>query len=212
MKISVKHRQIAALIVNAAIVVMEIIGTYLSACRGGIRMFIFYTDDSNILTLITSIVFCIFSVRCLIAEKNEIPLAVKVLRYTSTCCLTVTLVVVLTILIPMSGPDGVQNMLFRNAALFHHLLCPLAAIISFLFLESNPPLKPVHTAYALIPTGIYAVISMSLNIAKVMDGPYPFLHVYEQPVYMTIIWSVVILGGAYILSLLLRIGNKKFSA
>ena len=36
-----------------------------------------------------------------------------------------------------------------------------------------------------------------------MVGPYPFLFVYEQPWYMSIIWSVVMLGGSYLLAYLL---------
>jgi hypothetical protein len=44
-----------------------------------------------------------------------------------------------------------------------------------------------------------------------MDGPYPFLHVYEQPVYMSIIWFAAILGGAYFMAWLLLKANKKCS-
>ena len=48
---------------------------------------------------------------------------------------------------------------------------------------------------------------------RVVEGPYPFLRVYEQPVYMSIIWVIVILGSAYgiaflLASLLNRLTNR----
>ena len=47
-------------------------------------------------------------------------------------------------------------------------------------------------------------------IAKVIEGPYPFLYVYKQPVYMSVLWCVIILGGAYLIALLLWLTGKKF--
>ena len=65
----------------------------------------------------------------------------------------------------------------------------------------------------MLPTLIYALILMALNLMRVVEGPYPFLRVYEQPVYMSIIWVIVILGSAYgiaflLASLLNRLTNR----
>ena len=61
----------------------------------------------------------------------------------------------------------------------------------------------------LLPTIGYAIIALILNFAKLLYGPYPFLHVYEQPVYMSFVWLVVILSMAYVLALILRVINGK---
>ena len=43
-----------------------------------------------------------------------------------------------------------------------------------------------------------------LNIAKLYVGPYPFLHVYEQPVYMTVFWIFAIIGGNVLIARLVQ--------
>ena len=43
-----------------------------------------------------------------------------------------------------------------------------------------------------------------LNIAKLYVGPYPFLHVYEQPVYMSVFWILAIIGGNVLIARLVQ--------
>ena len=61
----------------------------------------------------------------------------------------------------------------------HHLLCPLLSLFSFMFLEDYK-LKLNNIKYPVIITTIYGFILILLNIFKVIDGPYPFLRVYNQ--------------------------------
>ena len=56
----------------------------------------------------------------------------------------------------------------------------------------------------------YAIVFITLNILKVYEGPYPFLMVYKQPVYMSIIWFILIVGGAFgIGKLIMWIKNRQ---
>lgn len=50
----------------------------------------------------------------------------------------------------------------------------------------------------------YLAAAVILNILRVMEGPYPFLLVYAQPWYLSVLWCVVILGIAAILALGVR--------
>ena len=59
------------------------------------------------------------------------------------------------------------------------------------------------TYISLLPTAVYAVCSTTGNALKIMNGPYPFLRVYEQPLYMSVIWFVLILSLAYIIALVI---------
>ena len=93
--------------------------------------------------------------------------------------------------------------------LYMHTLCPILAIISFIFFERQTKITQKQTYYALIPTLIYAVIIITLNITKNVYGPYPFLHLYEQSVYTSIIWTIVMMGGAYLLAWLLKLLQNK---
>jgi hypothetical protein len=93
--------------------------------------------------------------------------------------------------------------------LYYHLICPVAAIIVFIFFEEGLELNTKNAFLAMIPTITYAAIFLTLNIMKVLEGPYPFLYVYEQPFYMSVIWFVVILGGAYFIAWLTLFANAK---
>ena len=205
-------RQIAALAANLIIIIMEILGLRLSIQQSGLSLFQYYTQDSNLLALFACAFCAGYNIRNLRRGGTALPVWVKLFKYMAVCCLMVTLVVVVTILAPTSGKDGFQIMFFHHSMLYHHLLCPVAALLSFVFLDIDPPLPRRHIRFTLIPTLLYAVIALILNIVKIMDGPYPFLHVYQQPVYMSVLWFVLILGGAYLLAWLIHLASTAYSA
>lgn len=65
----------------------------------------------------------------------------------------------------------------------------------------------------MIFTVVYGIIVVALNIFKIMNGPYPFLRVYEQSLLMSIMWVILMNGSAYLLNLfmayLTKLVNKK---
>ncbi len=147
--------------------------------------------------MIVCLIAGIFQLRILTGKANEMPLRIQRLKYMATSAVSLTFLVVVFILIPLAGWDSAVDKLFVEAKLYHHFLCPLLAFFSFIFFEKNPKLRFKDTAYALIPTVIYAVVLTLLNIFKVVEGPYPYFKVYEQSVFMSCVWFVAILGIAY---------------
>lgn len=206
-----KKKQIASLILNIFIVVMEIIGTRISVKTHGISLFQFYTEDSNIFALFACAVYAVYTIQNLKDGLSVLPQWLKIIKYMATCCLAITFVVVICILAPMEGMGGFKNMMLYGSMLYHHLICPIAALLSFIFLETDHPLSKNNTNYALIPTYIYAAVILLLNIVRVVEGPYPFLHIYEQPAYISLIWFVVILSGAYLLAWIILLANRKIA-
>lgn len=186
-----------ALILNIAILVMEIYAFIKEFYYNKLEAFKYYTNLSNLFALIASAMFIIFF-------RNNYEW-VKGLRLIATVMLAVTLIVVITILIPS---NGFVKMVLRGQLMFFHVLCPIISIISFVFFESIPKLPTYWNYIAVIPTILYGAIAIILNIKKVWDGPYPFLKVYKQPIYMSIIWAVVIMGGAFGIGALLRYLNS----
>ena len=85
-----------------------------------------------------------------------------------------------------------------------HIICPVLAAVSFFALEGWAPFPKRDIVKALIPTLAYALVAVILNILRVIEDPYPFLMVYAQPWYMSVLWCVVILGIAAILALSVR--------
>lgn len=208
---SQRTRRLICLAINLAIVFMELYACYMSFLMHGGLMFQYYTEDSNIFAMLASACMSVYIIQSLRNESGAVPMWIRLIKYMSTCCLTVTLLVVIFVLIPTMKQFSPMDLLFSGSMLFQHTLCPILAIVSFLLLEHEPPLTKRHALYALIPTIIYAVVSVILNILRVMEGPYPFLYVYKQPVYMSVIWFIAIVGGAYLLALALRALNARLA-
>ena len=195
-----------SIVLNSILVIFCIIGIFL-ALKENINIIEFYTEDSNILAGISSLLFVIYSLK-----KKEIPLWLVILRYVAVCCLTVTFIVVVTILIPTSNInyfEGIKHFLLNGSMLFHHFLCPVISFISFVLFEKDERLNKKKYLYLpLIPTLIYGLILITLNILSIVVGPYPFLMVYYQPWYMTIIWIIIIGVGNYFIAYLTLFLNQ----
>ncbi len=199
---------LVAFLMNLAIFSGEAVGFGFSISEMGTNLFVYYTELSNILALIASGAYCVSSVMAL-TRGCCMPFWVHVLRYVANAAVTLTMLVVLFVLIPTLGDP--LWLLFSGSMLFHHTLCPILSVLSFLLFEKEHSrnLKMKHTLYAMIFTAVYGIVFIILNICKAFVGPYPFLHVYEQPVYMSVVWCVVIFGGAYLICFLTYLGNKK---
>ena len=195
-----------ALISNLLIVVLEVISFIILINRhGGITVGIvyFYTRLSNLLALIAGIFVLIVIIK---NKSGELPKWLSLLRYIATIMLFVTLLISLFVLTPAVG--SFYRMMIENQLKFHHLLCPLISIISFIFFEKGGVLTTKDNVLALIPTLVYGIVMMILNAARVVDGPYPFLRVHNQPVWATILWFVGIFFGAFLLGLIIRLLRK----
>ena len=195
-----------ALISNLLIVVLEVISFIILINRNGgvtVGIVYFYTRLSNLLALIAGIFVLIVIIK---NKSGELPKWLSMLRYIATIMLFVTLLISLFVLTPAVG--SFYRMMIENQLKFHHLLCPLISIISFIFFEKGGVLTTKDNVLALIPTLVYGIVMMILNAARVVDGPYPFLRVHNQPVWATILWFVGIFFGAFLLGLIIRLLRK----
>lgn len=185
-----------ALIVNIIILVLELISF-------GKNIFIdhniaieYYTNDSNIIAIISSILFIIFY-----KQNKEF---VKDIRFVATSCLTVTFLVVIFILTPMYD-FNYKLLMFTDNFLIFHTIVPILSIFSYIALEDRSD----KDYLCLIFTVIYAIALVLLNVLNVVDGPYPFLKVNTQDLLVTLLWGIIIIGGSYVIGITLNFLNKK---
>ncbi len=174
-----------AIIANMIIIILEIITFYIYRDRG-LKLLVFYTQLSNIVTLASSVCFVI----------NRDALFTIMLRYLSTVMLVLTVLITLFVLVPSGA--GFARMMLKGNGLFHHTICPAVSITSYFLWEQ-------HSSYWLIPvavTLIYGLVVLLLNRARIIDGPYPFFRVYEQSAKATVIWMIALTVLIAILSLL----------
>lgn len=194
-----------SIILNILIVVFEILSLFIAFKNNGISMFMYYTELSNILALLSSSIYLIY-----IFTNKKINLFISSFKFLSTLCLLITFLVVIFILIPLTGLNSFAEY-FKHAMFFHHLICPLLSYITFIYFD-DIVINKKYPKLVVSWTLLYGIILTVLNILKKVDGPYPFLRVYEQPIYMSFIWSILIIGFSYVLSTMLmrKILNKNY--
>lgn len=198
-------RKLFAIIINISIIFMEIFAFVDCFKLDGIKCFQYYTQDSNLFLMISCILYLIV---CL-ANKEKKSRFISLLKYSSTVSVTVTFLVVVTILAPVMG--GYKAMMFDGTMLYHHLLCPILGFVSFIFLEDHEISGLKDALLAMIFTVIYGIIAVILNILGIMDGPYPFLKVYEQSLLMSVMWVFLMNGSNYLLNIGIAYLNNLFN-
>ena len=142
----------------------------------------------------------ISSIVYLTCKKGKL---VNILKYISTLGLFITFIVVIFILGPMINFNYVY-LFFYGTMFLQHLVCPILAIITFIFFDDLKKYSKKDSVYALSFTVFYGVLFVILNLLRVVDGPYPFLKVYDQGVLLSIMWFIIIMSLSYFLSYLLR--------
>ena len=111
------------------------------------RTFRFFTTLSNVFCALASLAAVFFLI------GGEMPLPMRLIRYTSTASVAVTMVTVLVFL----GPQFGYGPLLAGGSLFLHLLTPLAAIVSFAFLETGTLTFP-QALLGLLPVAAYGAL------------------------------------------------------
>ncbi|MBR3145994.1 MAG: hypothetical protein IKF47_01895 [Bacilli bacterium] len=185
-----------ALIVNIIILVLELIAFGKSLFTEHSIAVEYYTNDSNIIALISSLLFIIFY-----SKEKEF---VKDIRFVSTSCLTVTFLVVIFVLCPMYN-FNYKLLMFTDNFLIFHTIVPILSIFSYIALED----RSSKNYLCLVFTIIYSIVLVTLNILNLVKGPYPFLMVTTQNPLMSLLWGVIIIGGSYVIGICLNTLNKK---
>ena len=209
-------KEITAVVLNGILIALGIIGMIRVVDHYHASAIIYYTVDSNIVCLISSILFFIF----MLIKKNitEIPFFVMALRFIATVCLIVTFIVVVAYIAPAklwvpNGTylDNLKVVLLRDDMLYQHLLCPVICFISFSFFEGDRRLNKKKTIwYGVIATLVYGITMIILNLLKIVDGPYPFFKVNEDPVVYSLVMVAIILMS-YLFGRFVLLLNQKYS-
>lgn len=187
-------RRLLSIALNLFIVWAEPIALPMSWDWGKEQMFIFYTEDSNILSACICAMVAVGQLVCIFTGR-ELPHWLHTLKYIATCCLTMTFLTVVFVLGPYCADQGgVVFLLTESSMLYHHLLNPLCAFVSFVLLEREPKLPARCVPLALVPTMLYGSVALWANYQRLITGPYPFLLVYQQTTRQTVLWCAAILA------------------
>lgn len=186
---------------NILLIVLASLGLYFSIVDK--NAFLYYSDNAGMFALSSSIIYVI-----VILTKKEPNFLSLALRYVSTTCLVLTLVG--TFYVATTTGENYLDSFIKGSHLFNNLLCPIVSFVSFTIFEGDRRLNKKKTIwYALIPTVIYGIIMLVCNLTNTFTGPYPFMMINDNPVYVTVIVFVVTLVLNYIIGRFLLMSNQK---
>jgi len=197
------------IILNLAVVVLELLGLRLRKTEGKDGFFRYYTVISNLLALLGCSVAAVF---LLVSASAELPVFIHYLKFIAAVGEAMTMFVVCCVLVPSrwrevgSVRGAFKVGLTQGAMLYQHLLCPVITILSFLYERAVVPNMDIGLFALLgtIPTCIYAAVLMLLNGYRVIDGPYPFFRVHDQSILASVLWIAGLFAVTLLLALVLN--------
>jgi len=155
-------------------------------------LFRYFTVLSNLLCGAASLLMAAFGL------FGRVPAAVLLLKYISTCAVTVTFLTVMVFLGPASG-----NFLetIKGPDFFLHLLCPLLAIVSFVFFEkTSMPFGVVFLGTA--PVLLYGLLYLYKVVFAPAEKRWDDFYTFNRGGKWPISFTAMVLGG-FIVSLVL---------
>ena len=186
---------------NILLIVLAGLGLYFSIVDK--NAFLYYSDNAGMFALSSSIIYVI-----VVLTKKEPNFLSLALRYVSTTCLVLTLVG--TFYVATTTGENYLDSFIKGSHLFNNLLCPIVSFVSFTIFEGDRRLNKKKTIwYALIPTVIYGIIMLVCNVSNTFTGPYSFMMINDNPVYVTVVVFIVTIILNYVIGRFLLLSNQK---
>lgn len=154
-------RCILALIMSALVFAGTFIGvvqgllaipTELTPERGG-KIFKLFTVNSNLVAALGAGAIIPFTIDGVKKMRYSLPKWVTILHFAGTICVTLTMIFSLAIILPAHGKSAVTGMNF-----WLHVVCPIANILLFIFIDSERRLSTKDSLISLIPFCVYACV------------------------------------------------------
>ena len=197
-------RQTAALILNAAAFVFGGVGIGYRLTEGLEDFFLYYTQLSNIVAVISSAMFIAFRR----SENEKLRTFIRGTRYLAACGLTMTFLVVMCFFVPFGTPQVVHNLLGKVNGFLHHLVCPVLSVMSYIFFEDGVKSREA-VLIPFIATGIYSFTIYTLNFLRLAGAPYPFFEVYDHPAGELVLWFFGLMALVAGIAFAVRAANMK---
>ncbi len=196
-----------AILCNSVMIIFTCVGLYMSIQESDI--FLHFTNDINILLLVSNIVYILT-----LLIKKDVAFIGLLLRYMATACLILTFIAIfyLASTIETTYVEGLKYYLTNKSFLFFNLLNPIISVVSFTRFEGDRRLNKKKTIYlAMLPTLLYGIVLVILNLTNTVVGPYPFLMVNANRPLVSIICMIVILVLNYLIARFILLFNQKHS-
>ena len=189
-------------VLNILFILLEVAAIIATIISVGKIQIEFYTEDSNFFALLVTIIYSYY----LFSDK-KVPKLVNILRLSSLAMLMITFLTVSLVLVPIYRMD--LSLAYWGPNFFYHLVCPILFFINYIFFSKKEEFSTKDIFVSIIPTIIYGTIITMMNVIVKGYGPYPFLYVYEQPVYLSVLWILIFLMTNLVITICLSKLKKK---
>ena len=155
-------------------------------------IFRYFTVDSNILCAVS----CVFSLIQTLRGHQAGSKTLMLFRYAGTAAVTVTMMTVLLFLGPLYGYAS----MFSRWNLWLHLLGPILAIVSFVWLERDETVpKKKHLILSMLPVIVYGVVYLVMVVMIGKDrGGWPDFYGFNSSGRWYLSYAVMLAGTALI--------------
>ncbi len=203
----VNKKILAALILNilvvvstAAITISYFFYSNNPLVETGVDSFKFFTTDSNILAALSSLVLIPYEVQILKGKRESLPRGAVLFKFVGMTSVMLTFVTVITLLLPQYG----AVFLLLGTSFYMHLAGPLAALVTFLFLETDVKIRLPEAFLALIPSVLYgSVYLVEVVIIGEKNGGWMDFYTFNRGGYWYITMFVILIA-TYLMALLAR--------
>lgn len=165
----------------------------------GFYTFKYFTVDSNVLVAIGSGIIIYFNIKNLINDTNKLPLWAEITKFIGVCGVTIAMLTVILFL----GPTLGWGIMYLGVNALMHLVTPLLALLSFVFLERRK-LNINLALTSMAPVVIYgSVYLINVLITQVWEDFYGFNR--------DGLWAVsivIMILSSYVLGILLFLSGK----
>ena len=193
----------------AAVQILIVVFTVWSVCAmffisgsGNMRVnrsviFRYFTVDSNILCAVS----CLFSLIQTLGGRRAGSKALMLFRYAGTAAVTVTMMTVLLFLGPVYGYAS----MFSRWNLWLHLLGPILAIVSFVWLERDDAFpEKKHLILSMLPVIVYGAVYLVMVVMLGKDnGGWPDFYGFNGGGRWYLSY-VIMLAGTALIGIVLR--------
>ena len=141
--------------------------------------FHYYTVDSNCLNAIVACMIIPFAIEGIKKSRFAYPRWLAVLHYSSTFCITITMVFVILVISWIDFDLAFGSL----SSIFLHLICPSLLIITFLLSEGVYRFTKKETLISMIPFVAYTIMYVvNVAILKRWDDIYRFTSYLPWPI------------------------------
>ncbi|XQP56001.1 MAG: hypothetical protein ACOQNY_01270 [Mycoplasmoidaceae bacterium] len=210
-----KRKIIISIALNSVILAITILGMGLGVLdvvgKSYGELFKYFTVLSNLFLFISAAISITYESLYLNLRIKKIPTWVNIVKLSATCSTTITFLVVLFFLFPLTivkSGAAAGFWLFWGSGFCFHLFNPILGIIIFILFEDAKEIKLPELCYGLIFVVIYGVFYIANYYANPVEAQ-DWYHFLSAGVFMVPIIIILFVGISFLVTWLLWLANRK---